>query len=102
MGLGRLEIRPLRPGKLSWPRPPNPVKTTSQNPLRGASDVLADNNEEAATGRVAEIYEAQKSQMGFIMSTAKSFTPRPDLLPIYTDFIDKVRAGFSLGCANGA
>ena len=53
--------------------------------------------EEAATGRVAEIYEAQKTQMGFIMSTAKSFTPRPDLLPIYTDFIDKVRAGFSLG-----
>ena len=53
--------------------------------------------EEAATGRVAEIYEAQKAQMGFIMSTAKSFTPRPDLLPIYTDFIDKVRAGFSLG-----
>jgi uncharacterized peroxidase-related enzyme len=53
--------------------------------------------EEAATGRVAEIYEAQKSQMGFIMSTAKSFTARPDLLPIYTDFIDKVRAGFSLG-----
>ncbi len=54
-------------------------------------------SEEAATGRVAEIYDAQKSQMGFIMSTAKSFTPRPDLLPIYTDFIDKVRAGFSLG-----
>jgi uncharacterized peroxidase-related enzyme len=53
--------------------------------------------EEAATGRVAEIYQAQKAQMGFIMSTAKSFTPRPDLLPIYTDFIDKVRAGFSLG-----
>ena len=53
--------------------------------------------EEAATGRVAEIYEAQKAQMGFIMSTAKSFTPRPDLLPIYTDFVDKVRAGFSLG-----
>jgi uncharacterized peroxidase-related enzyme len=53
--------------------------------------------EEAATGRVAEIYEAQKSQMGFIMATAKSFTPRPDLLPIYTDFIDKIRAGFSLG-----
>lgn len=54
-------------------------------------------SEEAATGRVAEIYEAQNAQMGFIMSTAKSFTPRPDLLPIYTDFIDKVRAGFSLG-----
>jgi hypothetical protein len=53
--------------------------------------------EEEATGRVAEIYAAQKSQMGFIMATAKSFTPRPDLLPIYTDFIEKVRAGFSLG-----
>ena len=54
-------------------------------------------SEAAATGRIAEIYEAQKTQMGFIMSTAKSFTPRPDLLPIYIDFIDKVRAGFSLG-----
>ena len=53
--------------------------------------------EEEATGRVAEIYAAQKSQMGFVMATAKSFTPRPDLLPIYTDFIEKVRAGFSLG-----
>ncbi len=53
--------------------------------------------EDEATGRVAEIYDVQKSQMGFIMETAKSFTPRPDLLPIYTDFIDKVRGGFSLG-----
>jgi uncharacterized peroxidase-related enzyme len=31
------------------------------------------------------------------MATAKSFTPRPDLLPVYTDFVDKIRAGFSLG-----
>jgi uncharacterized peroxidase-related enzyme len=53
--------------------------------------------EAEATGRVAEIYEAQKSQLGFVMATAESFTPRPDLLPIYTDFIDKIRAGFSLG-----
>lgn len=34
--------------------------------------------------------------MGFVMATAKAFTPRPDL-PIYTDFIENVRAGFSLG-----
>ncbi len=50
-----------------------------------------------ATDRVAEIYAAQKSQLGFVMETAKSFTPRPDLLPIYTDFSDRIRAGFSLG-----
>ena len=53
-------------------------------------------DEQDATGRVAEIYAAQKAQLGFVMATAKSFTPRPDLLPIYTDFFDKVRAGFSL------
>ncbi len=53
--------------------------------------------EEEATGRVAEIYKAQQSQLGFVMATAKSFTPRPDLLPIYTEFIEKVRAGFSMG-----
>jgi uncharacterized peroxidase-related enzyme len=53
--------------------------------------------EEEATGRVAEIYAAQKSQFGFIMETAKSFTTRPDLLPVYTDFSNKIRSGFSLG-----
>jgi uncharacterized peroxidase-related enzyme len=53
--------------------------------------------EAEATGRVAEIYAAQVSQLGFVMATAKSFTPRPDLLPIYTEFSDKIRAGFSLG-----
>ncbi len=53
--------------------------------------------EEQATGRVAEIYEQQKSQLGFVMDAAKCFTARPDLLPIYTDFSDRIRAGFSLG-----
>jgi len=53
--------------------------------------------EEDATGRIAAIYESQKAQLGFVMSTAKSFTARPDLLPIYTDFSDGIRAGFSLG-----
>jgi uncharacterized peroxidase-related enzyme len=53
--------------------------------------------EEEATGRVAEIYRAQKSQLGFVMAAAKAFTARPDLLPIYSEFSDKVRAGFSLG-----
>jgi uncharacterized peroxidase-related enzyme len=53
--------------------------------------------EEQATGRVAEIYERQKAQLGLVMDAAKCFTARPDLLPIYTDFSDRIRAGFSLG-----
>jgi uncharacterized peroxidase-related enzyme len=53
--------------------------------------------DEQATGRVAEIYEKQKAQLGFVMEAAKCFTARPDLLPIYTDFSDSIRAGFSLG-----
>ncbi len=53
--------------------------------------------EDDATGRVAEIYQRQKAQMGLVMSAAKCFTARPDLLPAYTDFSDKIRSGFSLG-----
>lgn len=53
--------------------------------------------EEEATGEVAEIYNRQKAQNGFVMEASKCFTARPDLLPVYTAFIDKVRDGFSLG-----
>ncbi|WP_394891347.1 carboxymuconolactone decarboxylase family protein [Mesorhizobium sp. AaZ16] len=53
--------------------------------------------EDDAIGGVAEIYEKQKSQLGFIMAATQCFTARPDLLPIYTDFSNKIRAGFSLG-----
>ena len=53
--------------------------------------------DDEATGRVAEIYKAQKAQLGFVMATARCLTTRPDLLPIYTEFFEKVRAGFSLG-----
>jgi uncharacterized peroxidase-related enzyme len=53
--------------------------------------------DEDATDRVAEIYARQKSQMGFVMAATKCFTARPDLLPIYTEFSDKIRSGFSLG-----
>jgi hypothetical protein len=38
--------------------------------------------DEEATGRVAEIYKAQKAQLGFVMATARCLTTRPDLLPI--------------------
>jgi len=50
-----------------------------------------------AEGRVAEIYAAQKAQLGFVMEATRCFTARPDLLPAYTDFSDRIRGGFSLG-----
>jgi uncharacterized peroxidase-related enzyme len=52
--------------------------------------------EEEATGRVAELYQTQKAQNGFVMAAMQCWTARPDLLPVYTEFADKVRAGFSL------
>jgi uncharacterized peroxidase-related enzyme len=52
--------------------------------------------EEEATGRIAEFYRAQKAQNGFVMSAMQCWTARPDLLPVYQDFSDKIRAGFSL------
>ena len=52
--------------------------------------------ETEATGRVAEIYERHKAQTGFVMAAIACFTSRADLLPIYTDFSDRIRAGFSL------
>ena len=53
--------------------------------------------ESEATGAIAEIYARQKAQMGFVMETAKCMTTRPDLLPVYMEFVAKVRGGFSLG-----
>lgn len=53
-------------------------------------------SEEEATGRIAELYQAQKVQSGFVMSAMQCWTARPDLLPVYQEFADKIRAGFSL------
>jgi uncharacterized peroxidase-related enzyme len=64
----------------------------------GGSDMFLQIIEEnKATGRVAEIYKAQKSQLGFIMAATQCFTARADPLPIYTEFSNQIRAGFSLG-----
>ena len=52
--------------------------------------------EEEATGRTAELYQAQKAQNGFVMAAMQCWTARPDLLPIYQEFSDKIRGGFSL------
>lgn len=52
--------------------------------------------EDEATGRVGEIYAAQKAQMGFVMEANKCWTTRPDMLPAYIAFVEAVRGGFSL------
>lgn len=52
--------------------------------------------EEDATGHIADIYKALKAQNGFVMASWRCWTARPDLLPIYQDFANKIRAGFSL------
>jgi uncharacterized peroxidase-related enzyme len=49
-----------------------------------------------ATGRVAETYQAQIAQSGFVMAATRCWTARPDLLPLYLDFMGGVRAGFTL------
>lgn len=49
-----------------------------------------------ASGSVAEIYRAQKEQIGLVMSAIQCWTARPDLLPAYQEFSAKVRNGFSL------
>jgi uncharacterized peroxidase-related enzyme len=53
--------------------------------------------EEDATGKIAEIYAKEKSAAGFVPESARCFTTRPDLLPIFDAFFDGVRSGFSLG-----
>ena len=53
-------------------------------------------SEEDARGRIAELYQVQKAQNGFVMSAMQCWTARPDLLPIYQEFSDKIRSGFSL------
>jgi uncharacterized peroxidase-related enzyme len=52
--------------------------------------------EAEATGRIAELYAAQTAQNGFVMEAMRCWTARPDLLPIYQEFAEKIRAGFSL------
>jgi len=54
-------------------------------------------SDDEASGPIAEIYRQQKAQLGFVMDATRCFTARPDLLPIYTDFSNAIRAGFSLG-----
>ena len=53
-------------------------------------------SESEATGAVAEIYRAEKAEMGVVMAATECWTARPDLLPAWPDFFNRVRAGFTL------
>jgi uncharacterized peroxidase-related enzyme len=53
--------------------------------------------EKDATGKIAEVYRKEKSHAGFVPESARCFTTRPDLLPLFDAFFDGVRSGFSLG-----
>ena len=52
--------------------------------------------EDEASGRVAEIYAKERHELGLVMSATRCWTVRPDLLPLYSDFFDGVKAGFTL------
>jgi uncharacterized peroxidase-related enzyme len=49
-----------------------------------------------ASGRIAELYAEDVRDMGVLMSATTCFTVRSDILPLWTDFLDGVKAGFTL------
>jgi uncharacterized peroxidase-related enzyme len=51
---------------------------------------------EDATGEIAALYRADIEDMGFVMSATECWTARPDFLPVWHAFFEKVKAGFSL------
>lgn len=53
--------------------------------------------EKDATGDIAEVYRKEKAHAGFVPESARCFTTRADLLPLFDAFFDDVRGGFSLG-----
>ena len=52
--------------------------------------------EKDATGAIAEAYRKEKADAGFVPESARCFTTRPDLLPLFHAFFEGVRGGFSL------
>jgi uncharacterized peroxidase-related enzyme len=52
--------------------------------------------ETEAAGRVAAIYDEEKKSAGLLMSATTCWTVRPDLLPLWHDFFEGVKAGFTL------
>jgi uncharacterized peroxidase-related enzyme len=52
--------------------------------------------EKDATGALADAYRKEKEDAGFVPESARCFSTRPDLLPLFHAFFAGVRGGFSL------
>ena len=52
---------------------------------------------EEATGEVARIYQHEQTSMGFVMEATRCWTARPEVLPLYEQFSEGIKADFSLG-----
>ena len=52
--------------------------------------------EKDATGALVEAYRMEKEDAGFVPESARCFSTRPDLLPLFHAFFAGVRGGFSL------
>jgi len=53
-------------------------------------------SEKEATGAIGEIYRKEKAAMGAVMEATECWSARPDLLPIWEDFFNGVKGGFTL------
>lgn len=52
---------------------------------------------EEATGEVANIYHHEQESIGFVMDATRCWTTRPEVLPLYEQFSEGIKANFSLG-----
>ena len=50
-----------------------------------------------ATGDVANIYQHEQESIGFVMEATRCWTSRPEVLALYEQFSDGIKANFSLG-----
>ena len=54
-------------------------------------------SDDEATGELAEVYEAERSDMGAVMNATRSLSARPDLAAPVEALLHQLRDGFSLG-----
>ena len=50
-----------------------------------------------ASGEIAEIYQHEIATRGFVMEATRCWTTRPEVLPLFEQFSEGLKANFSLG-----
>lgn len=50
-----------------------------------------------ATGEIAKIYQHEAATRGFVMEATRCWTTRPEVLPLFEQFSEGLKANFSLG-----